>query len=572
MKTIFLPLFLLILLLCGETRCLADNLNVEFTSQPDTAKVRLCLEKADYYATSATIEALKYISQAQKIATRINCKKCTADILMQEGIINTYASNYSEALQKIEKALTIYQQLKVRNKEAWCYLWIGGLHGESLNYTKTMDYYTKAMDIFRSLNDKEGIAHGYYMMATVYAFQNDSKTALDYDKKAIQLANKNDKGKLARYYLSLFRDYKTEGLYSKALLLVDSFIPAFKETNNLYLLAQSHCYTGCLYMDLKDYKKAKAYMYKAVDYDLRFGNTRSLMITKLNLAQLYMDVNEPDSAIFILKDLLALNEKLKSMKYADMIYYNMAIAYEAKADYKSAFEYCNRFIVVNDSVVQELTNRKLLEMQTKYEVDIKNEQIKLLEKDKQLAQQRYISIAIGFVLVVLISLYVISYKHRKAKQKQLHYEAEIQQATNKIGVNQRELTLKAMQITQQESNLTFLRDELEKFKNEHPETKEAIQGLLSNINLQLKQNAFNDFEKYFIEVHPEFYTRLKKEFEDLSQNELRVCALLKLNLSSKQIADITGRSVRSVESTRTSIRKKMNLSLQDNLFEAISAV
>jgi DNA-binding CsgD family transcriptional regulator len=88
----------------------------------------------------------------------------------------------------------------------------------------------------------------------------------------------------------------------------------------------------------------------------------------------------------------------------------------------------------------------------------------------------------------------------------------------------------------------------------------------------LKQNAFNDFERYFIEVHPEFYSKLKRKYEDLSQNELRVCALLRLNLSSKQIADITGRSVRSVESTRTSIRKKMGLTLQDNLFEAISAV
>jgi DNA-binding CsgD family transcriptional regulator len=129
-----------------------------------------------------------------------------------------------------------------------------------------------------------------------------------------------------------------------------------------------------------------------------------------------------------------------------------------------------------------------------------------------------------------------------------------------------------MQISQQENNLSFLRNQLERFRKEHPEAKETVQDLLSNINLQLKQNAFNDFEKYFIEVHPDFYTKLKNKYEDLSQNELRVCALLRLNLSSKQIADITGRSVRSVEGTRTNIRKKMGLSLQDNLFETISVM
>lgn len=538
----------------------------------DTGKISVYIKLANLYATSNTDSALSNIGVARRLAKGIHCSTCDADILLQEGIIHTYSSDYSEALPQFEKALALYRKLDIKNKVAWSCIWIGAIHGESLNYTKTMDYYTEAMDIFRSLNDREGIAHSYYMMATVYAFQNNSKTAIDYDKKALALVNKNDKERVARYYLSLFRDYKTEGLYSKAQALVDSFIPPLKEANNLFLLAQSHCYVGALYLDLKDYKKAKAYIHKASEYDNQFGNKRSLMITKLNLAQVHLEAGENDSAIVVLKGLLDLNQQLKSMKYADMIYYNLAYAYEQKGDYKSALDYCNRFIMVNDSVVQELTNRKLLEMQTKYEVDIKNEQIKLLEKEKQLTQQRYISLAIGLLLILLVSLYIIRHKHRKAQEKQLRYETEIQEATDKIGTKQRELTLKAMQIAQQENSLSFLRDQLESFNAEHPESQESMQGLLSRINLQLKQNAFNDFERYFIEVHPEFYSKLKRKYEELSQNELRVCALLRLNLSSKQIADITGRSVRSVESTRTNIRKKMGLTLQDNLFEAISAV
>lgn len=578
MKYIWQPSLLMLLLILSLPAFGQNNPSLESLykdlkqQQSDTAKIRLYVNLANIYATSNTDSAFANVARAQRIAKRINCSKCNADVLLQEGIILTYSSDYPAALQKFEKALALYRQLKIKNKNAWCSIWIGAIHGESLNYTKTMDYYTEAMDIFRSLNDREGIAHSYYMMATVYAFQNNSKTAIDYDKKALAMVNKEDKERQARYYLSLFRDYKTEGLYPKALALVDSFIPALKDVNNLYLLAQSHCYVGALYLDLKDYKTAKAYMHKASEYDNKFGNKRSLMITKLNLAQTHIEAGENDSAILVLNGLLDLNQQLKSLKYADMIYYNLAYAYEQKGDYKSALDYCNRFISVNDSVIRELTNQKLLEMQTKYEVDIKNEQIKLLEKEKQLTQQRYISLAIGLLLVILVSLYVIRQKHRKAREKQLQYEAEILEATDKIGTKQRELTLKAMQISQQENNLSFLREQLESFKNEHPEARETVQGLLSHINRQLKQNAFNDFEKYFIEVHPEFYSKLKHKYESLSQNELRVCALLRLNLSSKQIADITGRSVRSVESTRTSIRKKMQLTLQDNLFEVISAV
>ncbi len=578
MKYFWQPSLLILLMILslsafGQNNPSLESLYRELKMQrSDTGKISVYIKLANLYATSNTDSAQRNIGVAQRITKHINCSKCNADVLLQEGIILTYSSDYSAALQKFEKALTLYRKLKIKNKVAWCCIWIGAIHGESLNYTKTMDYYTEAMNIFRSLNDREGIAHSYYMMATVYAFQNNSKTAIDYDKKALAMVNKKDKERQARYYLSLFRDYRTEGLYPKALALVDSIIPALKEVNNLFLLAQSHCYVGSLYLALKDYKKAKAYIHKASEYDYKFGNKRSLMITKLNLAQVYTEAGENDSAILVLNGLLDLNQQLKSMKYADMIYYNLAYAYEQKGDYKSALDYCSRFISVNDSVIRELANQKLLEMQTKYEVDIKNEQIKLLEKERQLTQQRYISLAIGLLLVILVSLYVIRHKHRKAKEKQLRYEAEIMEATDKIGTKQRELTLKAMQISQQENNLSFLRDQLESFRGEHPEARETVQGLLSHINLQLKQNAFNDFEKYFIEVHPEFYSKLKQKFVELSQNELRVCALLRLNLSTKQIADITGRSVRSVESTRTSIRKKMGLTLQDNLFANISAI
>jgi tetratricopeptide (TPR) repeat protein len=98
------------------------------------------------------------------------------------------------------------------------------------------------------------------MMATVYTFQNNSQKAIDYDKKAIALADKKDTERLARYYLSLFRDYGANGLYAKALAIVDSFIPSLKEVNNLYLLAQSHSYVGCLYLDLQDYRKQRIHV------------------------------------------------------------------------------------------------------------------------------------------------------------------------------------------------------------------------------------------------------------------------------------------------------------------------
>lgn len=59
--------------------------------------------------------------------------------------------------------------------------------------------------------------------------------------------------------------------------------------------------------------------------------------------------------------------------------------------------------------------------------------------------------------------------------------------------------------------------------------------------------------------------QLLKKYPNLSLTELKICALLVLNISSKEIGELTSRSVRTIELTRYNIRKKMNLSTDENL-------
>ncbi len=64
---------------------------------------------------------------------------------------------------------------------------------------------------------------------------------------------------------------------------------------------------------------------------------------------------------------------------------------------------------------------------------------------------------------------------------------------------------------------------------------------------------------------------LLKKYPNLTLNELRICSYLILNISSKEIAELTKRSIRSIESTRLNIRKKMKLSHNENLVKCLMA-
>ncbi len=89
------------------------------------------------------------------------------------------------------------------------------------------------------------------------------------------------------------------------------------------------------------------------------------------------------------------------------------------------------------------------------------------------------------------------------------------------------------------------------------------QKVVHDIILDLQREADNDswkeFEIRFNQVHGDFYDKLRKLYPGLSPADEKLCAFLRLNMSSKEIAAITKQSVKSVEVARARLRKKLNL-------------
>jgi DNA-binding CsgD family transcriptional regulator len=98
--------------------------------------------------------------------------------------------------------------------------------------------------------------------------------------------------------------------------------------------------------------------------------------------------------------------------------------------------------------------------------------------------------------------------------------------------------------------------------------KNQIEQLVLKINKELKNEKFQQvFDEYFDDVHQDFISRLKEKHPDLSPRELRLCAYLKMNLSTKEIAPLMNISVRGVEIGRYRLRKKLNLEREENLID-----
>ncbi|MEA3446274.1 MAG: LuxR C-terminal-related transcriptional regulator, partial [Bacteroidota bacterium] len=85
-------------------------------------------------------------------------------------------------------------------------------------------------------------------------------------------------------------------------------------------------------------------------------------------------------------------------------------------------------------------------------------------------------------------------------------------------------------------------------------------------------NDWQQFKLHFEEVHIGFFDNLKTNYPGLTQNELKLCAYLRINLSSKEIAQMLHNTSDTINKSRYRLRKKLNLSNEDDLIEFIRNV
>lgn len=151
---------------------------------------------------------------------------------------------------------------------------------------------------------------------------------------------------------------------------------------------------------------------------------------------------------------------------------------------------------------------------------------------------------------------IINLKNESLQSQVIHKNKEL--ANNTLHLIHKNKILNAIK-----SNLNSLLD------NSLNQTKRAqVEAIISKINRELKNEKFQEvFDEYFDDVHQDFISRLKEKHPDLSPRELRLCAYLKMNLSTKEIAPLMNISVRGVEIGRYRLRKKLELERDENLID-----
>lgn len=205
--------------------------------------------------------------------------------------------------------------------------------------------------------------------------------------------------------------------------------------------------------------------------------------------------------------------------------------------------------------------------------------------------QTNVAFLVYFLLIVIFLYLLIKWqakKHIKAQQqlKKLHQldieksESEIIQLKNEkleseVNFKNKELAITTMHLAQRGKLLLRIKEDLYALQKPEGDEKntEKIKGLLKLLDeTEKSDNDWIQFSLHFDQVHNNFLDTLKQKFPHLSQNDLKMSAYLKMNLSSKEIAQLLGITIRGVEVGRYRLRKKLNLSSEVNLFDYLLQV
>ena len=198
-----------------------------------------------------------------------------------------------------------------------------------------------------------------------------------------------------------------------------------------------------------------------------------------------------------------------------------------------------------------------------------------IAKEQKIKQQRSYFI-FGFIILGLLSgLYITILLNSRQKIKIKNTILEKEKAESDLKFKSKELSINLMALLKKNELITEISQKLSELENapSKSDLKESAIKLSNEIKQKSDDRLWQEFSMRFKEINAGFYDKLLNQYPDLTQSELKLCAYLRLNMSSKEISDLTGQRTETLEKARYRLRKKFELTNSEvNLVSFLSQI
>jgi DNA-binding CsgD family transcriptional regulator/cell division protein FtsL len=428
---------------------------------------------------------------------------------------------------------------------------------------------------------------GLHSLGSLYLDRNDPERAIQYLKEALQLKEEiADESGIAGILMLIGKVFDYTGLPDSALYYMEKGLKKRVDLNEVRGIASSQLNIGSFLIKLGSPGKAIEYLKSSRQNFFSLNDDTGVCIAIQSQAEALSALGEFQQAYQLATDALELARKLKNPRLISECYNIKALIFAADRQFDKAYEYKLLHEALSDSLADENKERIIRELEIKFQTARKTDEIKLLQSQNQLQRKNllllYVSVS-GLLIFLILVLFLFRLRSADYQRKQKIFENEktINEQENELKEKEqqllkeqleaknRELASKALEMLRVNETIGDVIEKLESFGNGNSTTNDAlsqqINSLISGLETQLKSNSWNEFEKIFNNIHSDFFQKILSVCPDLTPSEIKIAALLKLNLNSKEIAAITFKSEAGIKSIRYRLRKKLGLCSDDNL-------
>ncbi len=330
-------------------------------------------------------------------------------------------SNPEKAMENARRSLTISKSLQYNSGIVNAYNQIGVLERNFAQYQAALDAHYSALRNNEQNNNQSGVAFSNLFIGNVYQEMGRFQIAEDFYLASLEIA------KEINCSLCLSKGNSRLGGLShdqgKDNLSIQYYLIALEKislTNNIEEMAEVNRSVGFLYKNTKRNGRALEHYLKSLDGFERVNNKEKQSILCFEIGSIYQIENELDLALLYMKTSLGLAEKTGLKAYIKKGYENLANVYEKNENHKLAYEYLKYYLAIKDT-------REISELEAQLDIENKNQEIQLLNNEKELKAQElksknivtYIMLMVFLIVTVLALFLIFALKQKNKINRQL---------------------------------------------------------------------------------------------------------------------------------------------------------
>lgn len=432
---------------------------------------------------------------------------------------------------------------------------LGIIQGMQTNYTEALDWFTKSYQMKEANGLLKTASGELNNIALVYMRMRSYEKAIEYAWKSINI---DPKAASLIGYSTLGGIYNFLGKQDSALLFYEISLQKAIESGSKNSQSIATTNLSNIYFQQGEFQKAIDYLKIALV--LRSDNKKAQFGIFTELGKSYRGLKMVDSASYFLREGYKLAREQKDKNWAKESSTFLGFLFADDQKYDSAFHYLALALAYKDSLNNDQIQEIFADQRVTLETAKKQHEIEELEREREISgyKQKTLFTGVGFLLIIGFLGFLNYRSQQLLKQKTLNEKnLLLEKALEK---SRAELSAHTLNMIHRKNSMEEIESHVDKLEGKD---KQKIKSII-NVNKALEKD-WENFKNYFGQVHANFFDTLREQFPMLSQSEVRLSALIKMNLANNEIATLLNIESKSVRMARYRLRKKLNLPEETDL-------